>query len=71
MLGTAAIQRIETDLQDLIARVNAIEAELAHMKQKTGDDDDWIGRINGSFKDDPGYDEIIELGRQIRKSDFS
>ena len=32
---------------------------------------DGIARIDGSFKDDPGYDEIIELGRQIRKADFS
>lgn len=71
MSTTAAIQRIETDLHGLTTRVNALKAQLAPMKLKSSDHDDWIGRISGSFKDDPGYDEIIELGRQNRKSDFS
>ena len=71
MSTTSTITKIESEFRTVIVRVNVLESELAQLKQKSSDDGDWVGKICGSFKDDPGYDEIIELGRQIRKSDFS
>jgi prefoldin subunit 5 len=71
MSTTTSLTNIETNLQVLTSRVNSLEAEIAQLKQKSDEDSDWIARIDGSFKDDPGWDEIIELGRQIRKADFS
>lgn len=60
------------DLGSLAVRVQALEQEMAKLKQESFDDkSDWIEKIEGSFSDDPGYDEVIELGRQLRKADFS
>jgi hypothetical protein len=33
-------------------------------------DKDWLERIKGSFKDEPAFDEVVELGRAIRASEF-
>jgi hypothetical protein len=30
---------------------------------------DWIERISGSFKDDPGFEEMVRLGREFRQAD--
>ena len=29
----------------------------------------WIAKIEGSFKDDPDFTEILRLGREERKAD--
>ena len=29
----------------------------------------WIDKITGSFKDDPDFEEILRLGREIRQAD--
>jgi hypothetical protein len=29
----------------------------------------WIDQITGSFKDDPDFDEVLRLGRELRESD--
>ena len=73
---SASAQNVNTgsvsiDLSGLLHRVSVLEQEVAELKNSGVDLSDWIERIDGTFKDDPGFDEIIELGRQIRKSDFT
>lgn len=29
----------------------------------------WIDAISGTFKDDPEFDEILRLGKEIRNAD--
>ena len=31
--------------------------------------ENWIDRITGSFQDDPEFDEILRLGREMRNTD--
>jgi hypothetical protein len=49
---------VERDIEDLRSRVNGLRAK-----------GNWIDQITGSFKDDPEFDEILRLGREIRRSD--
>jgi hypothetical protein len=53
-------------------RLTQVEAELARLKSqveakppKRG----WLDAITGTFKDDPDFDEILRLGRELRQAD--
>jgi hypothetical protein len=53
-------------------RLAAVELELAELKRRmppAGSQQNWIEKITGSFKDDPEFDEILRLGREIRRAD--
>lgn len=70
------VAKIET----LIARIEALEAEVSHLKQQLAQSlsangkeagnksGDWVDKIYGSFANDPGFDEMVELGRKYRES---
>ena len=53
-------------------RVENLEKELAVVKktisEKSGVKKDWRAWY-GASKDDPGFDEMIRLGREYRKSE--
>lgn len=58
-----------TTIEDRLAKV---ERELEHLKRvvggsgpKTG----WLSRLTGSRKDDPVFDEIVRLGKEIRDAE--
>ena len=57
---------------DLEKRVAALEHEVSDVKQALAKvvslKKDWL-RTVGMSKDDPGFDEMIELGRAIREQD--
>ena len=53
-------------------RLADVEKDVTELKlgfSRLGDKRDWIDRIVGSFKDDPEFDEILRLGREIRRAD--
>jgi hypothetical protein len=62
-----------SDVEDRIAKLEREVAELKRAPFKTRDSatrpSGWIKKITGTFKDDPEFDEILRLGRQVRKSD--
>lgn len=29
----------------------------------------WLGRITGSFKDEPAFEEVLQYGRELRRAD--
>ena len=55
-------------------RVFHVEKDLAQLKsqlERLRSERGWIDRIAGSFKDDPDFEEILRLGREIRQADGS
>lgn len=54
---------------ELEKRVDALEKELANLRAivgKSAEDRPWL-RTFGVFANDPGFDEIVRLGRQWRE----
>lgn len=55
---------------ELEQRVEALEKELARLKQSIGNGESkpWWERIAGSFHDDDGYRQAMRLGSEYRES---
>lgn len=52
------------------SRLARIERELAILKARTSrDKSNWIAEITGSFEDDPDFDEIVRLGKEMRDAE--
>ena len=58
-------------VKELEERVTQLEMELRKVKAQLGPrrQEPWYRQILGEFKDDPVFDEIVRLGRQIREAD--
>jgi len=53
------------------ARLTRVERELAILKSKAPRNKyNWIAEISGSFKDDPDFDEIVRLGKEMRDAEL-
>ena len=53
-------------------RLEQVEKELADLKSHVKNlrpASNWIDAITGTFKDDPEFDEILRLGKEIRDAD--
>ncbi len=54
------------------SRLTALEGELARLKSQLGkpteSSEDWLDKTYGAFANDPGFDEMVELGRKYRES---
>ena len=49
-----------------------MEQDLAKLKSQVDrlrPKENWIDRITGTFKNDPDFEEILRLGREIRQAD--
>ena len=59
-------------LAQLEQRVLTLEAEVGQLKagpaQPNKADPKWVLAHAGRFKNDPGFDEIVRLGREYRDS---
>ena len=58
-----------TTFEDRLAKV---ERELAQLKMAVGSTVPkvgWLSRLTGSHKDDPVFDEIIRLGKEMRDAE--
>ena len=51
------LSQVEKDLADL-------KSQVKHLHPK----ENWIDQITGTFQDDPEFEEILRLGREIRKA---
>ncbi len=54
-------QRLETVERDLAA----LKGEVRTLKP----DPNWISAICGTFKDDPEFDEVLRLGKELRDAE--
>lgn len=53
-------------------RVKALEAEVAELKRRVRPREslpEWLERISGRMAGYPEFDEVIRLGREIRRAD--
>jgi hypothetical protein len=54
-------------------RLDVLEQQVAELARRLTPDKaglTWFDRVAGSFKDDPEFDEILRLGREIRMADL-
>ena len=54
-------------------RLSALEMEVSILRQQvsTGSQNgNWLDQVAGSFRDQPEFDEVLRLGRQIRQQDL-
>ncbi|MEQ8786518.1 MAG: hypothetical protein RIC55_09470 [Pirellulaceae bacterium] len=62
-----------SDSSTIEERLAQVERELASLKSRvkalSGPKGNWIDAISGSFKDDPEFEEIVRLGKEIRDAD--
>ena len=61
-----------TKLAQLEARLQKLEVEVREIKGPTADlngQKPWYDQILGTFDDDPGFDEMVRLGKEIRDQD--
>lgn len=57
---------------ELQERLSLVERDLADLKSQMnrfGTANNWIEQVRGSFQDDPEFDEILRLGRELREAD--
>jgi hypothetical protein len=59
------------DVPTLEKRVATLENELAEIKLQIAAESrqSWFAHVAGSFKDEPDFDEVLRLGREVRQSD--
>ncbi len=53
-------------------RVEALELQVTKLKQQLAhkqSPDDRFRRLSGSFADEPEFDEVLRLGREVRRAD--
>ena len=53
-------------------RLAILEQEVAELKRVNSPGSpkpNWLGKIAGTFKDDPEFGEILRLGQEIRKAE--
>ena len=51
-------------------RLAKVERDLAILKTRMPtDQSNWIADITGMFKDDPDFDEIVRLGKEMRDAE--
>jgi hypothetical protein len=54
-------------------RLSAVERVLSDVQRRLDSltiSENWLDKIKGSFKDEPAFDEVIELGRAFRAAEF-
>lgn len=62
-----------TKLALIEVRLRRVEVELAELKKSKQRDNDvpWYRKVAGQFANDPVFDEIVRLGKEIRDREQS
>ncbi len=56
---------IEDRVRILEQQVADLQARVYHAPR----DENWVERISGRFENDPDFQEILRLGRELRRAD--
>lgn len=58
------------DADTVEERLTRIESELQEIKARLGPtSDNWVSRMRGQFRNDPVFDEIVRLGKELRDAE--
>jgi hypothetical protein len=60
----AAVEH-ESRIKSADGDITRLEEIPAHPAQA----EDWLERLSGSFENEPAFEEVLRLGREIRKAD--
>jgi hypothetical protein len=64
--GAQAMSKtIEKRLENVERELAALKGEIKSLKP----DPNWISSISGTFKDDPEFDEVLRLGKELRDAE--
>jgi hypothetical protein len=61
-----------SDAQTIERRLDSLEREMAELRQRLdrpSASQRWLDSIVGSEQDEPDFDEVLRLGREIRAVD--
>ncbi len=58
---------VEERLAKVERELEAIKREKQASNSKLG----WLERVRGSFKDDPDFEEIVQLGKELRDAELT
>jgi hypothetical protein len=58
-----------TTIEQRLAQVEKEIADLRNDIKSLKPSGKWIDAISGTFKDDPEFDEVLRLGKEIRDAD--
>lgn len=61
---------VEERLEQLEKEVRLLKLSHSNNIDLAAKKPGWIAKIEGSFKDDPSFAEILRLGREERQSDI-
>ncbi len=61
---------VEERLERLEKEVNLLKLTQSSKVDLSAKKPGWIAKIEGSFRDDPDYVEILRLGREERQADI-
>jgi hypothetical protein len=53
-------------------RLAVVEREIAELKRRLPAEplqEDWVDAMSGVFANDPEFDEVVRLGREMREAD--
>ncbi len=64
-LGFTAMPTLEERLSGVEKELALLRSQVEHLCAK----ENWIDQITGSFRDDPEFEEVLRLGREIRQAD--
>ena len=56
--------------ENIESRPTRVERAVELLKSRlAGDKSNWVAEITGIFKDDPDFDEIVRLGKEMRDAE--
>ncbi len=63
--------RMAERLAFIEARLNRLETEIRELRKASGvkEPKPWYEQILGTFDNDPGFEEMVRLGKEIRDAD--
>ena len=60
---------MSTTIEDRLAKVERELEQLKTVVSRSSAKSGWLSRLTGSHKDDPIFDEIVRLGKEIRDAE--
>jgi hypothetical protein len=69
-----ATEQESLQIEIIVQRLASVEKEVAQLKQQaqqltTAETEPWYLKQAGRFANDPDFEEIVRLGREMRKAD--